>query len=59
MYARYYDCAQYSDITIKVNGEEIKAHRLVLAQGSDYFKACLGGGFMASDKHMISKSDQN
>lgn len=34
----YFDCEDLSDVTIELKGKSIKAHRLILAQGADYFK---------------------
>lgn len=46
----------FSDITIKINGEDIRAHKIVLAHASDFFKACLKGGFkvyLPSSGHIL------
>jgi len=43
--ARYFNSAKHSDVTIELDGKNIKAHKLVLSQGSDYFKACFEGGW--------------
>ena len=40
--APYYDNADFSDVTIKFGGKEIKAHRMVLCAKSEYFKKALG-----------------
>ena len=37
-----YGSGTFSDILIKFSGREIKYHKVVLFQGSDYFKALCG-----------------
>lgn len=43
--SRYYNSEKHSDITILLQDGTIKAHKLVLSEGSDYCKACFEGGF--------------
>ena len=45
---RYFDLPKYSDVTIRFSGEEIRAHKLILANGSDYFQTCFDGNFAVS-----------
>ena len=45
------------DITLKVNGKEIRAHRVVLAACSPYFRAMLTTGFVESNMGTISLQD--
>ena len=45
------------DITLKVNGKEIRAHRVVLAACSPYFRAMLTTGFVESSMGTISLQD--
>lgn len=35
----YYQSTKYSDITIRFSGRELPAHKIVLAEGSEYFRA--------------------
>ena len=45
------------DITLKVNGKEIRAHRVILAACSPYFRAMLTAGFVESNLGTISLQD--
>ena len=45
------------DITLKVNGKEIRAHRVVLAACSSYFRAMLTTGFLESNLGTITLQD--
>lgn len=45
------------DITLKVNEKEIRAHRVVLAACSPYFRAMLTSGFVESNMGTISLQD--
>jgi len=42
---RYYDNELYSDIEVSFGDHEIHAHRLILAEASDYFRAAFERGF--------------
>ncbi|XP_071963035.1 kelch-like protein 28 [Antedon mediterranea] len=41
------------DVTLKVSGRKVRAHRLVLASGSPYFKAMLTGNLCEREKEEI------
>lgn len=41
---QYYNKPEYSDVTVKWSGREIKAHRMVLCGRSEYFKKAIGPG---------------
>ncbi|XP_033124819.1 kelch-like protein 28 [Anneissia japonica] len=41
------------DITLKVSGRKVRAHRIVLASGSPYFKAMLTGSLCEREKEEI------
>lgn len=43
--SRYYNSEKHSDVTIELKGKSIKAHKLVLSEGSEYFRACFEGNF--------------
>lgn len=45
------------DITLRVNRREIRAHRVVLAACSSYFRAMLTTGFLESNLGTISLQD--
>ena len=45
------------DITLKVNGKEVRAHRVVLAACSPYFRAMLTTAFVERDMGTISLQD--
>jgi len=40
--AKLWNSARFSDLLIKFSGREIKAHRLILCQGSAYFDKLCG-----------------
>lgn len=44
----FFDAATFSDVTIRCGATRIQAHKIILAQGSDYFKAAFTGGFKVS-----------
>lgn len=41
----YFNSSKYSDVTIHFSTGSVKAHKLVLAQGSDYFRALFESSF--------------
>ena len=47
-FGHYFDSTTYSDVTIVYDDhrQTLPAHKLVLAQGSCYFKRCLDGKFI-------------
>lgn len=51
------DYEELCDITLQVNDKEIRAHRVVLAACSPYFRAMLTSGFTESKLHTISLQD--
>ncbi|XP_024085008.1 BTB/POZ domain-containing protein 9 isoform X2 [Cimex lectularius] len=44
----------YSDVTLRVEGESFKAHKVILAARSEYFRALLYGGMRESSQTEIS-----
>lgn len=46
--SKYFDSPVHSDITIRFGEESIKAHKIILCQGSEYFRAALEGDFVES-----------
>lgn len=42
---RYYNSTTYSDVCIHFHGHKIRAHRIVLASASEYFRAAFERGF--------------
>uniref|UniRef100_A0A1B6DYV4 BTB/POZ domain-containing protein 9 n=3 Tax=Clastoptera arizonana TaxID=38151 RepID=A0A1B6DYV4_9HEMI len=51
--------ADYSDITLKVDGLEIPAHKVILAARSEYFRAMLYGGMRESSQTEIELKGTN
>lgn len=45
---RYHNFGAFSDVTIEFGSQKIKGHKIILAQGSEYFKTLLGGKFKVS-----------
>lgn len=43
--SRYFDSPKYSDVIIRFDGGELKAHKMILAEGSEYFKTCFNSEF--------------
>ena len=48
---------QFTDITLRVGGREFRAHRTVLAAGSEYFKASFTKGFAEGTKDLLEFPD--
>jgi hypothetical protein len=44
----YFDDSTFSDITIKLSDRVVRLHRVVLYQGSEYFRSLLAGNFKVS-----------
>lgn len=42
---RYFDSPTHSDVTVHFNGDSIFAHKIILAQGSEYFRNAFEGAF--------------
>lgn len=38
----FFDLAELSDVTIKLNGPEVKCHKVILTAASDYFQILCG-----------------
>ena len=39
----FLESSKYSDVTIRIQGEDIPAHKIVLAKGSEYFEKLFSG----------------
>ncbi|KAA3674297.1 BTB/POZ domain-containing protein 9, partial [Paragonimus westermani] len=50
---------QFSDVTLVVQGVQFKAHRIILAARSEYFRALLYGGLAESSRSIIHLNDIN
>lgn len=46
--SRYYDSETLSDVTVKFGDNKIKAHKIILCQGSEFFRASFTGRFKVS-----------
>ncbi|KAK5109870.1 hypothetical protein LTR62_006477 [Meristemomyces frigidus] len=54
----YFAQSTYSDILVKLSdGQSFPAHRLVLAQGSQYFAKCFEGGFKEAQSNVLELHD--
>ena len=42
--ANFFDNSAFSDVTIKYDGKEVKAHKMILCTRSKYFERMLGQG---------------
>ncbi|KAK3699715.1 hypothetical protein LTR37_016320 [Vermiconidia calcicola] len=55
-----FDQAAFSDVTIKFgNNREIKCHKLILCNVSEYFKGMLAGKFAESERKTIELHDDD
>lgn len=45
----FFDNEEYSDVIIKFGEEQIRAHKIILAQQSGYFAAAFFGLFQVTD----------
>ncbi|XP_067684549.1 kelch-like protein 12 [Haliotis asinina] len=52
--SEFWKSRELCDVTISINGEELPAHRLVLALNSDYFRAMFTAGFQESQSGLIT-----
>ena len=48
---------EYSDVALVVDGQRFRAHRVILAARSDYFRALLYGGMKESQLSEIELKD--
>ena len=55
----YFDSPTHSDITICVAGTEIRAHKLILSVGSEFFKAAFEGRFSESNAPTLTLKDDD
>ncbi|KAK4561484.1 hypothetical protein LTR86_004802 [Recurvomyces mirabilis] len=53
----YFNNKALSDVTIRYGDCTMPAHKLVLAQGSDYFKSCFEGRFSESHSSTLTLKD--
>jgi len=51
--AKFFDEESYSDVTIKIPGKDIRAHRMILCEKSEYFKRALGPHSTFKVRHMF------
>ncbi|XP_018494802.1 BTB/POZ domain-containing protein 9 [Galendromus occidentalis] len=49
--------AEYSDVTLIVEGESLPAHKIILASSCDYFRALLFGGMRESSQREVVLQD--
>ncbi|KAK3714301.1 hypothetical protein LTR37_007887 [Vermiconidia calcicola] len=54
-----FDQAAFSDLTIKFGNREVKCHKLILCNVSEYFKAMLAGKFAESERKTIELHDDD
>ncbi|XP_071526505.1 BTB/POZ domain-containing protein 9-like isoform X2 [Panulirus ornatus] len=50
---------EYSDVTLQVNGQTFRAHKVILAARSQYFRALLFGGLRESHQAEVEIKDTN
>nr|XP_053640751.1 BTB/POZ domain-containing protein 9-like isoform X1 [Cherax quadricarinatus] len=50
---------EYSDVTLQVNGQTFRAHKVILAARSQYFRALLFGGLRESRQAEVEIKDTN
>ncbi|XP_042206116.1 BTB/POZ domain-containing protein 9-like isoform X2 [Homarus americanus] len=50
---------EYSDVTLQVNGQIFRAHKVILAARSQYFRALLFGGLRESHQAEVEIKDTN
>ncbi|KAK5123786.1 hypothetical protein LTR85_002422 [Meristemomyces frigidus] len=55
----YFKSPKYSDITIRFGACEVQAHKLVLAQSSDFFRASFDSGFKEASAATVDLKDDD
>lgn len=59
IHRRLFDDQLFSDLTIRFSGYEIKAHKAIVSQASDYFTSALAGSFCEADSNVLNLHDDN
>ncbi|KAK5134184.1 hypothetical protein LTR08_006844 [Meristemomyces frigidus] len=57
--SEYFQSAKYSDITIRFGTVEVPAHKIVLVQGSDWFRTIFESGFKEATKSTIELKEDS
>ncbi|KAK4542440.1 hypothetical protein LTR36_006692 [Oleoguttula mirabilis] len=55
--SKYFDSPIHSDVTVHFSGQSIKAHKIILSQGSEFFKSAFEGSFQESNTQIIHLQD--